>query len=103
MFLLVAFHIIISYKECFHYFYEYKTCFEAIYVIVFVFLTAVQNILCNSLSDNCNSMFQVVYSNEDRKFNIDITVGLIRKELLNLAEYNMHMAKLIDAGRNSMH
>ncbi|PIA50222.1 hypothetical protein AQUCO_01300751v1 [Aquilegia coerulea] len=42
----------------------------------------------------------VIYSDEERKFNKDITIGLIRSELLNLAEYNMHMAKLIDAGRN---
>ncbi|XP_051134130.1 uncharacterized protein LOC127253505 [Andrographis paniculata] len=42
----------------------------------------------------------VIYSEEDRKFNKDITIGLIRSELLNLAEYNVHMAKLLDAGRN---
>ncbi|PIA29475.1 hypothetical protein AQUCO_06000080v1 [Aquilegia coerulea] len=42
----------------------------------------------------------VIYSDEERKFNKDITLGLIRSELLNLAEYNVHMAKLIDAGRN---
>ncbi|XWS35646.1 hypothetical protein CRYUN_Cryun20dG0014500 [Craigia yunnanensis] len=42
----------------------------------------------------------VLYSDEERKFNKDITVGLIRSELLNLAEYNVHMAKLIDGGRN---
>ncbi|OMP00668.1 hypothetical protein COLO4_12469 [Corchorus olitorius] len=45
----------------------------------------------------------VIYSDEERKFNKDITVGLIRSELLNLAEYNVHMAKLIDGGRNSMY
>lgn len=44
----------------------------------------------------------MIYSKEERKFNKDITVGLIRSELLNLAEYNLHMAKLIDGGRNSM-
>lgn len=43
----------------------------------------------------------MIYSEEDRKFNRDITIGLIRSELLNLAEYNVHMAKLLDAGRNS--
>ncbi|XP_022732983.1 CCR4-NOT transcription complex subunit 1-like isoform X3 [Durio zibethinus] len=42
----------------------------------------------------------VMYSDEERKFNKDITVGLIRSELLNLAEYNVLMAKLIDGGRN---
>ncbi|XP_054784760.1 uncharacterized protein LOC129291440 isoform X2 [Prosopis cineraria] len=42
----------------------------------------------------------VIYSEEERKFNKDITLGLIRSELLNLAEYNVHMAKLVDGGRN---
>ncbi|XAR63221.1 hypothetical protein NMG60_11023087 [Bertholletia excelsa] len=42
----------------------------------------------------------IIYSEEDRKFNKDITVGLIHSELLNLAEYNVHMAKLLDSGRN---
>lgn len=45
----------------------------------------------------------MIYSEEDRKFNRDITIGLIRSELLNLGEYNVHMAKLLDAGRNSMY
>ncbi|KAI8018697.1 hypothetical protein LOK49_LG04G03535 [Camellia lanceoleosa] len=40
----------------------------------------------------------VIYSNEDQKFDKDITVGLICSELLNLAEYNVHMAKLLDEG-----
>jgi len=44
----------------------------------------------------------VIYSDEDRKFDKEITIGLIRYELLNLAEYNVHLAKLIDGGRNSM-
>lgn len=43
----------------------------------------------------------MIYSDEERKFNKDITLGLIHSELLNLAEYNVHMAKLIDGGRNS--
>lgn len=43
----------------------------------------------------------MIYSDEERKFNKDITLGLISSELLNLAEYNVHMAKLIDGGRNS--
>ncbi|KAJ8430327.1 hypothetical protein Cgig2_015384 [Carnegiea gigantea] len=30
---------------------------------------------------------------EERKFNKDIAVGLLKRELLNLAEYNIHMAK----------
>ncbi|XP_071698546.1 uncharacterized protein [Rutidosis leptorrhynchoides] len=44
----------------------------------------------------------VIYSDEDRKFNKDITIGLIRRDLLNLAEYNVHMAKLLDAGKNKV-
>ncbi|RZC20257.1 CCR4-NOT transcription complex subunit 1 isoform D [Glycine soja] len=43
----------------------------------------------------------VIYSEEERKYNKEITVGLIRSELLNLTEYNVHMAKLIDGGRNT--
>ncbi|AAC24379.1 Similar to yeast general negative regulator of transcription subunit 1 [Arabidopsis thaliana] len=39
---------------------------------------------------------------EDRKLNKDITIGLIQRELLSLAEYNVHMAKHLDGGRNSM-
>ncbi|KAJ0962000.1 hypothetical protein J5N97_029828 [Dioscorea zingiberensis] len=42
----------------------------------------------------------VIYSDEERKFNTEITIGLIRSDLLNLAEYNVHLAKLIDGGRN---
>ncbi|CAL5405756.1 unnamed protein product [Camellia sinensis] len=43
---------------------------------------------------------EVIYSDEDRKFDKDITIGLICSELLNLVEYNVHMAKLLDGGRN---
>ena len=45
---------------------------------------------------------QVIYSDEEHRFNSDITVGLIRRELLNLAEYNIHIAKLVDGGKDSM-
>lgn len=45
----------------------------------------------------------MIYSDEERKFDKDITVSLIRRDLLNLAEYNIHMAKLLDGGRNSMY
>ena len=44
---------------------------------------------------------QVIYSDEEKKFNLDIIIGLIRSDLLNLGEYNVHLAKLIDGGRNS--
>ncbi|EOA39181.1 hypothetical protein CARUB_v10012145mg [Capsella rubella] len=42
----------------------------------------------------------VIYSGEERKLNKDITIGLIQRELLSLAEYNVHMAKHLDGGRN---
>ncbi|CAL4923781.1 unnamed protein product [Urochloa decumbens] len=42
----------------------------------------------------------VIYSDEEKKFNMDIIIGLIRSDLLNLGEYNVHLAKLIDGGRN---
>lgn len=57
--------------------------------------------LCSDFNFFLLFIRQVIYSDEDRKFNKDVTVGLIRNELLNLAEYNVHMAKLLDAGRNS--
>lgn len=44
---------------------------------------------------------QVIYSDEEKKFNMDIIIGLIRSDLLSLGEYNVHLAKLIDGGRNS--
>ena len=44
----------------------------------------------------------MIYSDEERKFNTEITIALIHSDLLNLAEYNVHLAKLIDGGRNSM-
>ncbi|KAH9287615.1 hypothetical protein KI387_031732 [Taxus chinensis] len=59
-----------------------------------------------SIRDICKRVVKeltswVIYSDEDRKFNRDITVGLIRSELINLTEYNMHLAKLVDGGRNA--
>ncbi|TYK04937.1 CCR4-NOT transcription complex subunit 1 isoform X1 [Cucumis melo var. makuwa] len=39
---------------------------------------------------------QVIYFDEERKYNKDITLGLIHSELLNLVEYSVHIAKLID-------
>ncbi|XP_004306964.1 PREDICTED: CCR4-NOT transcription complex subunit 1-like [Fragaria vesca subsp. vesca] len=61
--------------------------------------------MLTAIRDVCKLVFTqltswVIYSDEERKFNKEITVGLIRSELLNLAEYNVHMAKLIDGGKN---
>jgi CCR4-NOT transcription complex subunit 1 len=46
-------------------------------------------------------LVQVIYSDEEKKFNLEIVIGLISYDLLNLGEYNAHLAKLIDGGRNS--
>ncbi|XP_028949087.1 uncharacterized protein [Malus domestica] len=60
-------------------------------------LTAIRDV-CKLVVKELTSW--VIYSDEERKFNKDITVGLIHSELLNLAEYNVQMEKLIDGGRN---
>ncbi|AQL10300.1 CCR4-NOT transcription complex subunit 1 isoform X9 [Zea mays] len=44
----------------------------------------------------------VIYSDEEKKFNIEIIFGLIHSKLLNLGEYNVHLTKLIDGGRNKV-
>lgn len=44
----------------------------------------------------------VIYSDEEKKFNLEIVIGLICYDLLHLGEYNAHLAKLIDGGRNKM-
>ena len=44
---------------------------------------------------------QVIYLDDEKKFNIEIIFSLIRSDLLNVGEYNVHLAKLIDGGRNS--
>ncbi|XP_048431931.1 CCR4-NOT transcription complex subunit 1 isoform X3 [Pyrus x bretschneideri] len=62
-------------------------------------LTAIRDV-CKLVVKELTSW--VIYSDEERKFNKDITVGLIHSELLNLAEYNVQMAKLIDGGRNKL-
>ncbi|KAH7284495.1 hypothetical protein KP509_34G056500 [Ceratopteris richardii] len=43
----------------------------------------------------------VMYSEEERKYNLDVVVGLIRSELIQLTDYNVYLAKSIDGGRNS--
>ncbi|XP_057867287.2 uncharacterized protein LOC131074644 isoform X3 [Cryptomeria japonica] len=62
--------------------------------------------ILSSIRDVCKRVVKeltswVIYSDEERKFNKDITVGLIRSELINLTEYNIHLAKLVDGGRNA--
>lgn len=78
-----------------------KTIAYAKWVYIFLFFPVSflrsfffpHKLLCNFL--------QVIYSDEERKFNKHVIISLIRSELLNLAEYNVHMAKLLDGGWNS--
>ncbi|XP_024374833.1 uncharacterized protein [Physcomitrium patens] len=61
--------------------------------------------ILESIRDVCRRVVKeltswVVYSDEDRKFNREITVGLIRSELINLTDYSLHLTKWIDGGRN---
>ncbi|OEL27045.1 CCR4-NOT transcription complex subunit 1 [Dichanthelium oligosanthes] len=58
---------------------------------------------CVSRDEAASAVAQkVIYSDEEKKFNIEIIFGLIRSKLLNLGEYNVHLAKLIDGGRNKV-
>lgn len=59
-----------------------------------------------SIRDVCKRVVKeltswVMYSDEERKYNREIMVGLIRSELIHLADYNLFLAKLMDGGRNS--
>ncbi|KAJ7514921.1 hypothetical protein O6H91_23G065800 [Diphasiastrum complanatum] len=62
--------------------------------------------ILESIRDVCKRVVKeltswVIYSDEDRKFNREIIVGLIRSELINLMDYNIHLAKFMDGGRNT--
>ncbi|KAL4585826.1 hypothetical protein LXL04_010452 [Taraxacum kok-saghyz] len=43
----------------------------------------------------------VLHSDDEKKFNKNITVGLIHRELLNLTKYDSHMAKLIGSRKST--
>lgn len=76
----------------------YESSPNATYVGAYLaLLTAIRDV-CKLVVKELTSW--VIYSDEERKFNKEITIALIRSELLNLSEYNMHIAKLIDGGRN---
>uniref|UniRef100_R7W1Y5 CCR4-NOT transcription complex subunit 1 n=1 Tax=Aegilops tauschii TaxID=37682 RepID=R7W1Y5_AEGTA len=44
----------------------------------------------------------VIYSDDEKKFNSEIIFALIRSDLLDVREYNVQLAKLIDGGRNKI-
>ncbi|KMZ62601.1 hypothetical protein ZOSMA_450G00130 [Zostera marina] len=61
--------------------------------------------MLGTIRDGCKFVVKeitswVVYLDEERKFNKDITVALIHSELLNISEYDVHLTKIIDGGRN---
>ncbi|KAB2002732.1 hypothetical protein ES319_D11G085800v1 [Gossypium barbadense] len=76
----------------------YENASNSLHVNAYLAILAAVRDVCKLAVKELTSW--VIYSDEERKFNKDITVGLIRSELLNLAEYNVLMAKLIDGGRN---
>ncbi|KAF6141049.1 hypothetical protein GIB67_006494, partial [Kingdonia uniflora] len=55
--------------------------------------------ILSAICDVCKLVVKELTS-WNKKFNKDITIDLIHSNLLNLAEYNMHMAKLLNSGRN---
>ncbi|XP_020701272.1 CCR4-NOT transcription complex subunit 1 isoform X2 [Dendrobium catenatum] len=77
----------------------YESSSNATYVGAYLAILAAIRDVCKLVVKELTSW--VIYSDEERKFNREITIGLIRSELLNLSEYNMHIAKLIDGGRNT--
>ncbi|KAG6496974.1 hypothetical protein ZIOFF_044857 [Zingiber officinale] len=76
----------------------YENASNALHIASHLAILAVIRDVCKLVVKELTSW--IIYSDEERKFNKEITVGLIRSELLNLAEYNIHLAKLIGGGRN---
>ncbi|XP_020592534.1 CCR4-NOT transcription complex subunit 1 isoform X2 [Phalaenopsis equestris] len=76
----------------------YESSSNAVYVGAYLAILLAIRDVCKLVVKELTSW--VIYSDEERKFNREITIGLIRSDLLNLSEYNMHIAKLIDGGRN---
>eukprot|EP00899_Mesostigma_viride_P024080 jgi/Mesvir1/4857/Mv11131-RA.2 len=61
--------------------------------------------LLQALRDVCRRVVKeltnwVIYSEEERKLSPAITLGLVRAQLINLMDFNAHLAKLMDGGRN---
>jgi len=56
------------------------------------------NVVCMKLIKELTSW--IIYSDVDRKLNREITSGFISLGLVNLSEFDPHMAKLMDNGRN---
>ncbi|XP_057532309.1 uncharacterized protein LOC130810318 isoform X1 [Amaranthus tricolor] len=76
----------------------YESGSNSLHIAAFIAILAAIRDVCKLVVKELTSW--VIFSDEERKYNKDITVGLIRRDLLNLAEYSIHMAKLLDGGRN---
>eukprot|EP00250_Pteridium_aquilinum_P021342 c25093_g1_i1 orf=270-7661(-) len=77
--------------------YENASC--TLHVATYLALLACIRDVCKRVVKEITSW--VMYSDEERKYNKEIVVGLIRSELINLSDFNVYLAKLIDGGRNS--
>eukprot|EP01018_Ginkgo_biloba_P022479 Gb_12251 [translate_table: standard] len=77
----------------------YENASNSMHVSTHIAILAAIHDVCKRVVKELTSW--VIYSDEERKFNKDIIVGLIRSELIHLTEYNMHLAKLMDGGRNA--
>ncbi|KAI5070413.1 hypothetical protein GOP47_0014756 [Adiantum capillus-veneris] len=78
----------------------YENVTSTLHVATYLAVLACIRDVCNRVVKEITSW--VMYSDEDRKYNKEILVGLIRSELIHLADYNVYLAKLIDGGRNSL-
>lgn len=77
----------------------YENASSSLHVATYLALLASIRDVCKRVVKEITSW--VMYSDEERKYNREIMVGLIRSELIHLADYNVYLAKLIDGGRNS--
>jgi CCR4-NOT transcription complex subunit 1 len=62
-------------------------------------------VVLESIKDVCKKLVKeltswIIYSDVDRKLNKEITSGFISLGLVNVSEFDPHMAKLMDNGRN---
>eukprot|EP00898_Chlorokybus_atmophyticus_P005844 jgi/Chlat1/6260/Chrsp44S05774 len=68
---------------------------------IFVHLTILEAVrdTCKRVDKQLTSW--VIYSEEERKLNREIIIGLFRSNLINAGDFSMHLAKLMDGGRHA--
>eukprot|EP00163_Fabomonas_tropica_P033612 TRINITY_DN892_c0_g1_i3.p1 TRINITY_DN892_c0_g1~~TRINITY_DN892_c0_g1_i3.p1 ORF type:complete len:2289 (-),score=618.48 TRINITY_DN892_c0_g1_i3:1290-8156(-) len=82
-----------------------QTIFKRLYVLPDPRHRSVHLKLLEAITGVCNKVIKeltswVIYSDDERKFNRDVTPGLVRHRLLDVAEFDQHLAKQIDNSRN---